>query len=153
MTPATSNQFRLRTLFAVITVCAVGFATMGLADPEMISVFFILLAIYMLIALPISGLVWFFGRYRASWHATEVLLLLFPFATWWTLLFTDLSAGKTLANLIEPVYFAPICGLLLPLSKSLIGSRLPRWASLIISTFIAIAGALAVFLLMPSLPE
>jgi len=88
----------------------------------------------------------------------EYVAWLFPGITYW-LLFEPLHleqafAGKTLANLIEPIVIGVLCGILFGL-RVLVGATNPRLNKVAALWFLGLSNvvALAVFVLMPNLPE
>jgi len=94
----------------------------------------------------------FFGRKRVHWYYWELLVLVVPFLVWTGLMFSDLSNGKSLANLGEPFYFAlaiPVAALV----RVVAGSRVPErtFAAALIALMCIVAGG--VFLIVPPLPE
>ena len=58
------------------------------------------------IALVLASPVLFFGRRRARWESWELLAVILPFALWMGLMFSNLSTGKSLANLGECIYIS-----------------------------------------------
>jgi hypothetical protein len=58
------------------------------------------------IGLALASPILFFGRRRARWEWWELLAVIIPFALWTGLMFSDLSTGKSLANLGECVYIS-----------------------------------------------
>lgn len=102
-------------------------------------------------AVPSAPIV-YFGRHRVHWRAWELLVLVVPFAVWWLLMSSELSLGKSLANLGEPFYFAvavPVATVV----RVAIGSRVDERTS----AGVLIAGvcvvAVAAFFIVPPLPE
>jgi hypothetical protein len=53
------------------------------------------------IGLVLSSPILFFGRKRAKWEWWELIAVMIPFSLWFGLMFSDLSVGKSLANLGE----------------------------------------------------
>jgi len=94
----------------------------------------------------------FFGRKRIHWRTWELLALVIPFAVWMCLMFSELSTGKSLANLGEPFFFS----LAVPaaaLARVAVGTRVNEkiFAGILIAALCGVAAA--VFFMVPSLPE
>jgi hypothetical protein len=104
-------------------------------------------------ALSLVALVWVYTKLEKSKSATnfDVALFFVPFVLWIALMSTGLRP-KSLANLIEPfVIFPLLLGCL-----SLRTFALPNWSNQNRSQIGFLAGlfvALAVYFLMPALPE
>jgi hypothetical protein len=66
----------------------------------------------------------YFGRKRINFHRWELLIFIIPFSAWAILMSTDLSLGKSLANLGEPFYFVwsiPFATLMIGIGPPLAG--------------------------------
>lgn len=95
----------------------------------------------------------FLSRKRVRWRYWELLVLVLPFSVWSVLMFSELSTGrKSLANLVEPLYFAAAVPLG-ALVRVVVGTRIPErvCAGGLIAGICIVAGA--VFFLVPPLPE
>jgi hypothetical protein len=148
-------QYSLRTLLVLMLAfgCGLGWLVMVLRQTreETIAILWIWL-VHAAIATVLSAPLVFFGRNRVHWRVWELLVLVLPFLVWHVLMLSPLSAGKSLANLGEPFYFAfaaPGAALV----RILVGSRIRERACgavLIAAVCLVAAG---VFFIVPPLPE
>ena len=104
------------------------------------------------IATVLSAPIVFFGRKRVHWRSWELLALVLPFIVWSLLMFSDLSTGKSLANLGEPFYFSfavPVAALV----RVAVGTRIAErtFAGCLIAALCVVA--VGVFFIVPPLPE
>src|ERR1043166_5476517 len=58
------------------------------------------------IGLVLTSPILFFGRKRARWEWWELVAIVLPFSLWSGLMFSELSTGKSLANLVECIYIS-----------------------------------------------
>src|SRR5262249_36200902 len=95
----------------------------------------------------------FVGRKRIGWARWESLALVIPFCIWALLMFSPFASGREgLANLGEPIYISfamPVLALI----RVTVGTRMTEkaYAVSFIGTLCGVA--VAVFFLVPSLPE
>lgn len=93
----------------------------------------------------------FFGRKRVHWTFLDLLALLLPFTIWLGLMMF-LGTGKSLANLIEPVFISlalPVAALI----RVLVGPRASeRVVSIGLVALLCVTG-IGVYGLTPPLPE
>ena len=159
MTMVKPRQFSLRRLMLVLTVLAVVFGialAIGLQDEDMdaadlLAAGGVTLFLYSCFAMPVFGVIWLISRKRARWSFVELLLLVLPWAVWFVLMMSplqQLNAGKSLANINEPVFFGPIAGLL-PLPKVVLGHRTSYRNAVLLGTSLAVGAAVLIFFLMP----
>ena len=160
---AMSLQYVLRRLFSLSAVFAIvcGIAlAVGLQNEDMdaadlLAAGGVTLLLYSCVAMPVFVVIWFIGRKRARWSYVELLLLVLPWAVWFVLMMSplqQLNAGKSLANINEPLFFGPIAGLL-PLPKVVLGHRMFYRNAVVLGTALAVGAAVLIFFLTPSLPE
>ncbi len=124
----------------------------GFALPKDFLLPIVLWFYYLLPAIFVIGPVWYFGRWRVHWMATDYGILVFPFVIWFSLTYLS-SQGKSLSN----VFVEPFCiGLSLPLaplvrilSKHRLNERMLSWGLLAILLVVSIV----VYFSMPLLPE
>jgi hypothetical protein len=103
------------------------------------------------IAAIISAPIVYFGRTRVQWSGLDVLMLILPFAVWIALMNLS-SEGKSIANLIEPVFFSFAIPLAV-LARLTVGNHLnQRACSISLVGFLCLI-AFCVYLWSPSLPE
>jgi len=108
--------------------------------------------IHAVIAGVLSAPVVFFGREKVDWRYWELLVLILPFGVWCLLMFSNLSTGKSLANLSEPFYFAfavPVAAIV----RLAVGSQIPQQlcAAFLVAAICVVAAG--VFFIVPPLPE
>lgn len=93
------------------------------------------------------------GRRRVDWRFWECSGLVLPFACWGVLM--DLAVAdlpKSLANVAEPLYFAPAVPIA-AMIRILLGRRFPQPVVAGILIALACAAAIAMYFLCPPLPE
>lgn len=94
----------------------------------------------------------YFGRKRIHFQRSELLIFIIPFSIWAFLMSTDLSLGKSLANLGEPFYF--VWGIPLAAGiRVMIGTRVPENRFAIALIVLVSIFAVIVFFATPPLPE
>jgi len=94
----------------------------------------------------------FLGRKRVHWRTWELLALVIPFCTWLCLMQSELSTGKSLANLGEPFFF----GIAVPaaaLARVAVGTKVNEKMFAVVLIAVLCGVAAAVFFLVPPLPE
>lgn len=112
---------------------------------------FVIWLIHSVTGAALSVPVLFFGRKRVHWSLVDLLAFVLPFAAWATLFYND-SDGKSLANLIEPVYFSaaiPVAALI----RVVLGDRASERAASIGLVALLCVTAIGVYWWMPALPE
>jgi hypothetical protein len=118
---------------------------------EFLEMIFFLWGLFLLPAMPLCGVVWWFGRKRVRWTPFDFLLLVLPYAMWLALLCTDLRP-KSMSNFGEAFYvgiampFVPVIRLILP----------QQWNGKMIAAtllILACAAAAGVYFAVPCLPE
>jgi hypothetical protein len=108
-------------------------------------------AIHAAIRATLSAPVVFLGRERARWSRWDLLAFILPFGVW---LGISIHAedGKTLANLVEPIYFSVAISIA-ALARVVVGPRVRGWAcSLVLVDLLCLAAA-GVYWWTPPLPE
>jgi hypothetical protein len=108
--------------------------------------------IHAAIGLVLASPILFFGRKRAHWEWWELLAVIVPFALWMGLMFSDLSLGKSLANLGECTYISfalPVVAFIRVWSGGTGHQR--GYAAALIGVLCGVAAG--VFFLTPPLPE
>ncbi len=119
---------------------------------EEFNAMFLIWLIHVGIAAALSAPIVFFGRKRVHWRSWELLTLVLPFCTWLCLDQSELSLGKSLANLGEPFFFSlaiPVAALV----RVAVGTKVNEkiFAGVLIAVLCGVAAA--VFFVVPSLPE
>ena len=105
------------------------------------------------IAAVLTAPIVFFGRKRVHWRTWELLMLVLPFAVWTFLMFSELGNGsKSLANLAEPLIFAPAIPIV-TLIRVAIGRRVPERPCAACLLILMCALAASVYFFVPPLPE
>jgi hypothetical protein len=111
-------------------------------------IWFLHAAIAGLLTMPIV----LFSAQRVRWQWWELSAFFVPFGLWTTFLFSELSVGKSLANLGEPLYFSfaiPAAALI-----RVAAGPGPAERVLAVTLLLAVCGmAVAVFFLVPPLSE
>ncbi len=107
---------------------------------------------FSLVAAAISTPIIYFGRKRVRWEVWEIIAFILPCVAWSLLMGSDLSLGKSMANLGEPIFFAPAIPLA-ALIRVLLARALPERFVSVMLQLILCAIAVATFFLTPPLPE
>jgi hypothetical protein len=89
-------------VMAFALLILMGWYTRNLTAGEFLAIMWIW-TLHSIVATVISTPVIYFGRRRAHWNLLDLQALLLPFAVWLLLSGID-STGKSIANLIEPVF-------------------------------------------------
>jgi hypothetical protein len=105
------------------------------------------------IAAVLSAPIVFFSRKRIHWHRYELLVFVIPFAIWFALCgFTGIRS-KTLSNAaVEPAMFSlavPIAAL----ARVIVGTRISERACIASLIGAVSVVAVAIYFLVPGLPE
>ena len=121
---------------------------------ETVKLVLIVLSAYLISALPIAGLVWFFGRRRALWFKWEYPLILFPFLIWVTLIIINASSKSFSNATIEPFCCGILAGIS-PIFRAIFthDDRKRRLSLTILGISIATVGTILIWKLVPFLPE
>jgi hypothetical protein len=136
---------------ALVAVSAVGLALARL-PPEGVALMLTVWAMHSVIAAVLSSPVVFWGRNRVRWGPGDLLAFVLPFGVWLALSEFSAPTGKSLANLIEPFYFALATPVAAPV-RVLLGGRGRQWVcSLCLAALVCLTAA-CVFWLTPPLPE
>ena len=104
------------------------------------------------VAAVLSTPIVFLGRKRVHWGPLDFMAFVLPFGVWLVLSEFSEPTGKSLANLIEPVYFS----LAIPLAalfRVIVGARVREWACSTSLVALVCLTAACVFWLTPPLPE
>jgi len=139
-----------RPLDAVFVVAATATVLAVSRGPEVMG-FLWLWVLHSVTGAVLSAPVVYFGRKRVHWSALDLLAFLLPFAVWVALMNAS-SMGKSLANLIEPVFFSfaiPIAALV----RLMAGAQAKERAWSIGLVALLCLTAAGVYLWTPALPE
>lgn len=90
-------------------------------------------------------------RYRVPWQSWDLLVFVLPFLIWAIAMKYD-GAGKSLANLVEPLIFGIVNSLVVSL-RLVMGDRKEQWFWSTDMLLLSCGVAMAIYGLMPSLPE
>jgi hypothetical protein len=143
--------FSLRTLFVVTVIAALlakGAIYYGPADALDLV---ILWGVHAILPLVVSSPLLYLGRHRAKWQAYDLLALVLPFLVW-LFCMAAFGANKSLSNLGE-CFLISIAIPFAAATRIALGYRQRQW---IYSAFIIFAlclVAVAIYFLIPSLPE
>lgn len=121
-----------------------------LLGPRMTMVL-LLWALYLGALVPLSAVVWFFGRKRVRWNLWDLAILVIPYAAWVSLMVVS-SKGKSLSNLAESLYLGGIASMA-PVARLIIADRInQKLLALLLVGFLCLVAA-GFWALMPALPE
>jgi hypothetical protein len=137
---------------AVCCLAAVIAAVAQRSDEELVVLLLWIWFLHAVIAGALTAPAVWLSRQRVGWHSWELLAFVLPFALWARLMMSDLSTGKSLANLGEPFYFsfAISAAALIRVGLGQRGNNL-IWACALLLGLCGVA--VAVFFLVPPLPE
>jgi hypothetical protein len=141
---------RVRLLDAMILVAAIAFVLAESRGPEWMAMLW-LWGIHLGIGAVLSAPVVVWGIGRVHWSLLDLLAFLLPFALWFALS-QHFPAGKSLANLAEPLYFSfaiPVAAL----ARVVVGARVPERACSVALVVLLCFVASGVYVWTPALPE
>jgi hypothetical protein len=149
-------QFTLRTMLLVTTLCAVVISVVatfpGFFAEDGPIFFFLWLVMYLPASIVLCAPLLWFGRNRvATWCKWDYLILVLPYLVWATLTCLDCS-GKSLSNLVEPLWLALTSGLA-PLGRVILGKVIPPRRAAVGALLLICAVAAALWAFVPGLPE
>jgi hypothetical protein len=150
-------HYRVREIFALTALTALGCLYLrwlivnGVGFDEIPGLFWIWF-LHAVFGFVLSAPIAYFGRKRVDWHFLDLLVFVLPFGIWASLIFSELGNGKSMANLVEPFYFAffiPLTVVGRVIIGRLINERLSGWSMTIVMCILAAA----TFFIVASLPE
>lgn len=109
-------------------------------------------ALYSAVAAILSAPIVIVGRKYVHWSKWDLLAFALPFSTWLALMESPMATGKSLANLIEPVFFSfgvPVAALM----RVLVGDRVAEKVCSAVLVALLCFAAACVFWFTPPLPE
>jgi hypothetical protein len=107
--------------------------------------------LFLVPSLPVCIVTWILGRKRVHWNLFDFLVLVLPYAAWWTLDAT-IHRPKSLANLGELLYLG-LAVALFPTIRLVVARRLNEKLVATILLTVACLVAAGIYLLVPCLPE
>lgn len=154
--PNRQFQFSLRSLFVIMTFCAVVASLVAMFPSFFIEDFFLFLLFWLIAYLPISlilcGPIWWFSRKRVSyWRKSDFLVLFVPYLTWVILLIID-SSGKSLSNLCEIFYFG-LASVFAPITRIVAPKSMNPIMTAYLGLFAVCLIAVMLWAFVPGLPE
>ena len=144
-------RIRFSLLNAMVGVAAVATVLTVIRVPERMALMVIWM-MHVVVAVVFSAPIVFFGRTRVHWSRWDLLAFVLPFGVWLALMESSAGVGKSLANLVEPVYFSfavPIAALV----RVMLGARVRERACSISLVALLCLTAICVFRWTPPLPE
>ncbi len=94
----------------------------------------------------------FLSYRRVAWQKWELLAFVLPFGIWSVLMFSGLSTGKSMSNLLEPFCLPPAIAVA-ALVRAILGNQVSeRICAVVLITALCLI-AVAVFFIVPPLPE